>query len=629
MAGVVLQLSHSGNLRGLHVTTAIDGAFEMGGLPRGSVSFRPEDVTLQLKEKGTLFALTPARPARAELTAIRSPAKDIYYGIVVNDRGEPVGGAPVAYWNIHSRQLDHSNVLHADAEGRFSIYAGPWEYSFEAWDPAGKLVPARVPNAAKGSGEVRLQLSARRTFFVRVEGDDGALAADCLITVRSGQRPEFKESWRRAFGFDTRVETPYDVTQTASGPAEVVAPGEGPCTIVAEGPTHLPRAVELQQCPGPGETVKIILQKRMEVRGRVTRDGSPVVGARVTLHDAPAGREICMIDGVECAAYPRSCSEDVTNGQGEFVLRADTATAWAIRVQSGDYRDIQFGPYAREDLSRGTRLECPLPSLGLIRGRVKVAAGETPGSVFVLGALRGSLPRSVKCNDMGEFVFGHCVPGTWTLDRTFMPVDPERYVAGAAAPASVKKNSGREIVVEPGRETVVDLDFSQCPRLEGSVSIARCDVIQALVMPDPGSAALLYPFQNWNLDEQDRFSIIAREPGSVRLELTLVTASFQKITIRKDLQLSSGLQRWDVAMETGKLKGTIRREILDGDVIVEQDSPLGTFSTTCRPGKDGTFEFEVVPAGSVKVMFGHAGSKSIDSKPAVVAPGSTAEVLMD
>lgn len=631
--GASINITHSANGGQVYnVVTGSNGGFDVSGLPSGFATFRIADVHYVLAEKNLRCLTSPPSTSNITLKALSRDPSELYNGIVMNEEGAPVPNAPIVYWYDGDRYIS-SVDLTADKDGRFSFPRNPRICNFEAWDPAGKLAPARIFNAQPGKEILQFTLKSAKKVAVKAVGPGGAPVNHYNLTIRDARRPEFQDNLsRRPWTFARKVLSPYDQTITsADGVGSVAAPGDGPFVITIEAPEFEFKQLE---CPRPNDTnpIEVPLTPKAAVRGKVVSAGAPVAGANVELLLGNGKQFKSFVEGFPSAAFAKPIYKTKSAANGEFILYIDDSERFLISAAADGYAPEFFGPSTKSELENGGPVILTLGKGGSVRGKVTMASGESPDGVIVAIHDGLSVPRTVRCDEAGQFRFDDCRPGKWTASRVFKDIDPNRIINGPGDARFGENGStgGVEFTITTGKESNITLDLSANPLLKVNINLGGCQIIDGTLDANGPSAFSIYPFQNIKIGSRNNWTIVTREAGAYKLEANLLTSKFQSIAISRAVEVSrDGGADWNYNVQCTTVSGKVVQSDPYGVVTVESESPAGKFSTRAATNRDGNFEVPCVPEGKIEISWARTRGPKLLTKVVDATAGVPVNIVLE
>lgn len=394
-----------------YADTNADGAFELGGIPRG-------DYRLDALKVDEHVELSRMVSVPGEVDIDLPPAGKVHVHVRDARTGKPV--AQIMY-AIQTAAGEHrySNVMPVnDSAFDVTLPAGSYRIFVNASDHDTGTVEAQVK--VNGTTNVELPLESGVTFRGRITGDDGAplQGADVAIIAENESKAIF-----RRLGDVSNGDGVYEIRGVPPGPCEVIVNKKG--------------FVELRKSVvAAGElTIDARLSRGLTLTGLVTRDGSPEPSATVHVWSAVAA----------------GTHEQVTTEDGRFTVTGLTP---------GRYKVLAVGPGG----NASTQVE-------LNANREVVLAIETAGTGVVYGTVSG-IPGDVwferrvvtVAGDGGTAAGGIDEAGRYRIEDA--PAGGIQVCALVESPQEeVWRKSCAQTWVGPGEETRMDL------RLEGEVRV--------------------------------------------------------------------------------------------------------------------------------------------------------------
>jgi len=550
---------------------------------------------------GAMREALPGAPDAAPITGPTASTQDAHpaiRGVVVDERGEPLGGATVTAehdvwtgfenWSFAVPRLDTFAATRTGEDGRFALLLPT---------PALATVRAvreeRVPTIARGvppEAELRLVLTPAATL----EGDvvdahDRTPVADALVRVMHG-----------ADGDELSV-----VRTNGVGRFRAEGLTAGTVVVIAAPATHVAsRQLEVEVAPGSTERVEILVEAGRALTG-IVRDA-------VSL-DA--------LEGARVSTWYFLGKTAVTDGQGRFRIDGVGLFAGTLSADAVGYSraEISFDAGVPADealelevaLSRAVRLEGRVVDMRStpIRGAIAVATGrqtvdgidrrewrEAVAGVdgrFVIEGARADIPLAVQVRAPGFGARSFSAPGP----------DAAGVVALgdlALAPQAILAGQVVDHLGAPAPHAYVGLQRA------GSLG-AGFDVMRRAA----------------SSDRTGRFFFAGLDAGTVSVRVVAMDTRI----VAQEVALREGEHVVDLvlALPGGE---TLRGRVIDGqsrlglaDALVELRRGSGTAyeSRRARCDEAGEFELVAVSAGAWVV---HATLQSDDDRAAASVYGS-------
>jgi len=429
------------------------GHFRFEALPRGTYS-------LDCAREG--FAAIPAPPVHLHAAPLgdvvlrMEPALSLH-GFVHGEDGLALEGARVS-----------ATIITVDRAPRFDV-AGVRPAELEALTDAsghfelGPLPAGRVMVRARRAGftpfgrfyltsspELDVTLSRLTGVFGRVVSaeDDRQLRvtrASLLVQTRDGDGP-----WKV-------MDDPSGVSDvdSAEGHFALYPRTRRPMRVVVEGPDFVRAVSDVFRLDGKSDHGPLVLRghEGQRITGVVHDElGTPIASARVEYEEQGGANELVQT-GPSFYSAPI-----LTDASGRFRTAPIAQTTGTVLVRAEGYA------FARRELSStGEDLDIVLMRAGSIRGRLQVAGtGALPYCAMELTRLETEgLQLDRRPVVSTGFQFTGLTPGTWALKlRTTSSRSTEAILLAEAV-----------VIVEPGKESYVELEPDQVGALSGVVTI--------------------------------------------------------------------------------------------------------------------------------------------------------------
>jgi hypothetical protein len=459
-------------------------------------------------------------------------------GRVLTPEGEPYGWATVRFATVRRGRAELQQTLTREdgcfelvpevraARGDLLVTAKSHEFS-----------PVALLDVAAGSEELELRLAPPQTFVVRFIDAQGMEHEPHELSFHWMLAGVTREDEEKALGKLRWIRSPVPFRIHVNDP-ELQDAWLGPFE---------PNAVD--------DELVVTVRRRAFVRGVVLAGGAPVQGANVRM------------EPVEDAAGTRGWAfgNGLTDERGEF---------WFRVMATGTFRPIAFharglGSLVHCDGERdlgGLTLELDEPP-GWIEGRILLPEGRSTALCALQLDQRYRTPRAD-----GSFLLPDVEPGTHVLRLVAgEPSDPRDCVTlrrGSTVPGFTYTPSVPvEVRSGAGSTVVIDLSAPRAVRLEGHIDLGRrIDDASSFGSHEPVGVTF------WREDGagHETQAILARQgesgatfaaefdaPGRRMLEFQLMLGEFATEgtwRVRDALDLSEGIQSWELALTPGALR---------------------------------------------------------------------------
>jgi protocatechuate 3,4-dioxygenase beta subunit len=472
--------------------------------------------------------------------------------------------------------------------------AGPQTFD----DPAGTFVIGDLP-----VGEVSLTVHAEGYVAASLEATvsvDGE-AAETVFTLEPGARIRGRvtneegtavpDAWVRAPG-DDRVA----VVQTGeSGDYELqgLPPGELKLEFGKQGFRTARRTVSA----GEGARVDVTLSRGLALSGTVIRDGVGLAGARVSATSA-----VTEADSGSAAA----------DAAGKFRIEGLSSGRYTVRAQSDEGESTEAHDVDVETAGP-LRLVIERPPTAVLTGRVAGLAPDDAGYVWVRA--EGDEGRSAQetVDAQGEF----------RMDRA--PAGTVRVHALSVSMSGVARSSRtKEIILPPGAQGKVVLEFSDDFRVTGTVSADGAPVAGATVhwsLAGGGGGS-----QMSRTGQDGRYEVLGLDPGAyvVNVSADAMTTHLQHV-VSADDRLDIDTTGAEVSGRTVQTDGTPLGGV---DVSLWRlDARANTPVASVNSGAGGAFSVRWVKDGRYRLIGAKEGFGQ-DVHEVDLARGPTSELLL-
>lgn len=380
----------------VRIMPSTTGGFSMSGMDRSASTDSNGEYTLEALEAGeeTIgFSHAKHASVRKSVTLkgretrldVQLSSGEVVKGTVVTESGAPVPDASI---DIMSSAGSFTNAR-TNAGGSFEAEGlTPGRYRFTARKSGYAEGVAEDVDIASGA-PVRITLRTGGTIYGRVTGLTPGELEQTQVEARSGR---------------TSAAAPVD----ASGNYKVEGAPVGTVQVVAQVMSRTRSGFKssstqtVEVAAGGSQQVDITFRGDIVIRGRVTRNGTPLSNANVTF--IPKGTS------------QRAMASGSTDEQGMYSIDS---------VEDGDYSVMindqqRFSPHTVQYTVRGSATFDIDYKTASLRGRVvDVASNEPLANAEVRLRTNASenfrIPRTVVTDNTGLFVFDSVSPGTYTL----------------------------------------------------------------------------------------------------------------------------------------------------------------------------------------------------------------------
>lgn len=574
-------------------TSGPDGRFEIDGASVGPVR-------VWAGAKDMRYAISPPTEVRAgesteEVVLVLEPLDvgDRITGFVLTPESEPVPSWTVNVMERSSRSMS-SLRARTDENGRFEILAKPgnvYDLSIRARDEQWSGVS--LEGVRPGTQDVELRFEEARSVEVRVSTSTGEAIEDFELTaemddVYSHSILSSAMSERHAGGRALlRIPTePFTVCVDARG---FERSERGPFT-----PDELPATLEVELVPEPG------------VRGRVLAAGQPLAGAKVTLHEAPAGAQI-EVNTYQSLRMPRPEDTTTTDDEGLFTLKLREPGTYFVRAEADGYAAADVGPLELEPKAGRTDLELALGPGGALEGQVLTAPGLGAEGVIVAMNRGDGFPRTIRSDLEGRFRFEGLTPGPWHLLRGQMEVNSRgggTSFSGTSEPVVIPFNC----TIREGETTRQDLDlraFAPC-ELRGVLLVNGAPAKDWGVSAWPGAKESMGGSPPSTAVAADgSFALSIEEAGRLRLSLSPPAELGCEGRIDVRMEVRPGENRWREDLVLGRISGRCLSPVRPDEQSLFYRSAKGVIPScwlTILPDEQGSFVLPFVPVGKGSVQ---------------------------
>jgi protocatechuate 3,4-dioxygenase beta subunit len=372
------------------------GGFSMSGMDRSTSTDSNGEYTLEALEAGEeTVAFSHAKHAAAMRKTVTLKGREtrldvqlasgqVVKGTVVTEGGAPVADASI---DIVSSSGSFSNAR-TNASGAFEVEGlTPGRYRFAA-SKSGYAVGVVEDVDISSGAPVRITLRTGGTIYGRVTGLTAAELESTQVEARSGRNSA--SAVVDASGNYRLEGAPIGTVQVS---AQVLSRNRSGYKASS--------AQTVDVTAGSSQQVDIAFRGDIVIRGRVTRNGTPLANAAVTFMGKGTSQ--------------RAMASGATDEQGMYSVDA---------VEEGEYtvmvNDQRYSPHTTSYTVRGSDTFNIDYKTAAVRGRViDVATNEPLANVEVqvrTAALENMrIPRTVITDHTGSFVLDSVSPGNYTL----------------------------------------------------------------------------------------------------------------------------------------------------------------------------------------------------------------------
>ena len=399
--------------RVLHCRSESDGTFHLGHVPPGSWTLKAKCEGFLSLEKKSVDVEARRRTSGMSVVLEHGPT---ITGVVVDERGAPVGGVRIEGWPAHSGQGAQTKSA---ADGSFTMAIPQNDaYRFDIAAPGFEHLGGYTSTAYEpGTRDVRLVLKRSREVDVPVvDAETGAAVEMYGIALSVTEH----DGWHT----DEPLEAP-GIVKHAGGRARVsLDRGKVMARVLAPG--YAAVSVQLEVPGDARETLPIRLVRASSISGRVGRAGAPRASARVELASAWIKRDVSKPDEPEeelifsdnyfhdIAGFGGRGRDATLDAEGRF--RFDDLPAGHYRLV---VRDAGTAPYVIESIAIATKQALDLGEIVLragcsIRGRIVPAPTPSVGR-WEVTLDRPYAREHAEVDSTGAFRFDGVDPGKHVL----------------------------------------------------------------------------------------------------------------------------------------------------------------------------------------------------------------------
>jgi protocatechuate 3,4-dioxygenase beta subunit len=388
-------------------------------------------------ETSKRLAVEPAQSATATLVENRAESTDAaarsIHGAVLDERGSPLAGVPVALVERGGKDLIPGTERITDARGEFELTLPKKKVELDVPSPEWVVVLRPALSLEAGDEHVFVLAPPRAVAGEVVDETGRPLRAAKLELVMPDLRAAIERVLDRCVDQHWRTESSEDGAFVFDPVPDLEA-----CSLRSTLPGYEARTLEL--APGDHGDLRIVMTHPLEARaihGQVVDElGKPVQGAHVALSADPGGtesrllavstdagglfelrltdadRDARLLRAVKAGKLPAevSCNSDTPWSPGAWpdplvlVLRGSVLSIEGV-VLDPDGHPVPFAAIANLDASRfgtveaewsGTRVEVGEDIEALLAGRSSASGPSASADERGRFELRGLLPKSYR-----------------------------------------------------------------------------------------------------------------------------------------------------------------------------------------------------------------------------------------
>ncbi len=590
------------------VETNALGEFEFQELPHGFISLDADvgpfslsptnQVVLQLDED---YGHDPVLIRCEDV-----PLPNIWHGQILLPNNTP---AALASLRVRGKGPKISGTFHVDVndQGRFTIENFDYEQlDFEATANKRPEYVATLLAVKPIATELVIQLIDRPRLPLIVQDPRGVLVTSFSVTYR----PE-----ARTTPFARKM-----VQDLGSNPWLPMPNEAGHFRFRAEG-FHDSTDIFFDPTPDVATNLVVTLQPFPILRGRVSRDGQPVLGAQVSLRREVDGEVSMYQDDLRVLwevtpGSPTTTTDD--GGNFAIAFKPDGPRGWRDIFGSANLR---WALEAKDESGATTRLDMELPrqgakgkltgslpepielvmAAGALRGRLRLSGDRPPEGHWVGIGWGGGLFAATQVDQTGKYNFDNIPPG---------PLFVVHLGLDGAPMGSIFSTGGRpgppsfDTTVIADRTSVFDLDLTSKPWLEGSLLVdGKCPGAWSLMLLHRDKEGLAAFAGMGELDGNGTFELEPSTPGPHIVNL-FGDFGGAKVDVLIPVEVLAGRCSLATEVTTAGLSGR-----WNGDALSEGESLRavvdlakgGTWSSSLPLTKSGAFSLEAFPLGHVHI----------------------------
>lgn len=573
-------------------TTDADGGFRI-------VDARPGVVRLIAGDGGRGWAVSEVVELEADEESgpvvLRFEAKAgalSIRGWVRDPDGRPVARADVAFRGERAGALVTQGGARCDSEGRFEIDGRDGDvYTLVATDAQSRWSPSAAVRAEPGTQGVEVALAVPLWCRLDIRDRDGVP----VHTVRIRPSSSFGGPGRLTLK-DNHPDGLRLLLPSAAFELEIEADG---FDLGHLGPID-PAQLMATRAPDGVAQLTCVLERLDGVRGRVTFDGAPVAGAKLTLH-ALLGRERSIrVNGrpTRFDAQPRDTTTSAADGS--FQLDARTPDDYVVLCDKESFALAELELPGFDAHVAHAAVELALVRGGSIEGRVRTAPGTDPAGAIVLFDRYDGRARTLRADRDGHFRLDGLTPGGWwvstasreifregSITSLYPPSDTSPFVIACEVANGQVTHFDLDAPARAGTDLEVEVTLDGAPVLGWNVWARRADD------PLPSGAGARVT------DARGRARIESLGAGHVKISVAPPPEARAGFEIGCERSLGTGANTWTLALESGSLRGRVPVEA-GASSFVTWTPALGDAHASARtaPDGDGRFEFPLALAGT-------------------------------
>ncbi|MCP3918499.1 MAG: carboxypeptidase regulatory-like domain-containing protein [bacterium] len=563
-------------------TTTTHGAFSVPFVPTGPARLWARKGLGTWTYSKPIEVAFDAETAGIRLVVSTPKGSDAISGRVLSPTGAPVPKAEV-YAVPMGRFPGDAKVI-ADAEGRFVIHPTNLSPHLVLAKDASDRWRASFERAVAIGSEVELRLGEAAWMQVSVVDSNGDPVRDAYVNPEFGEIAHYVAR---------------QVRETAPGRSEMMIPEEEFHVTVYASEYEETREGPFQPLSAPRE-LRIELNKKPSVSGRVLANGEPVAGADVRVCERMQGgfrirsRGFLMDYDVHIGERRTKTDE---NGRFEIHTGGDDRSYMAIAEHPG-WALAEYGPFAID--ARGKKdVDLLLTRGGAIEGRLSYTSGQDPRSQLIATCRGDGIVHTTRTDEDGRYRFENLRPGPWRIEHREREMEVTWTVVAQDSDDVFEPNC---TVIE-GESTRHDfvLDEGKDGLLHGHLSIvggssagwsARLASAE-YGADDPQARATL-------LGDDGHFELRA-DPGPYRLILrspadTQPLAATWTEPVTLEAVSAAGPHEWSMEMRTGTLVGRVAEA---STLRFRTAENRKIYDAVFQTADDGSFTVDVLASSGV------------------------------
>lgn len=531
-------------------------------------------------------------------------AEDSIRLTVINPEGDPVPGALVSY-SYDGNRVSGTGTLFADEHGALRHLIDPRvPYSYLARDPRDRFRPAIAEEIEPGTHDLVLQLAETIELKLHVQDADGKPIESYEVQIQGSVVSNLMSIGNRT------LQAPIVELYLPAGDIVLTLPIL-PFTLKISAPGYALESL------GPLDPERMELELEVQlhslpgIHGRITADGRPVAGAKVSLHGVIEGDDRLDVNNFPCLTRAEVAAQATTDGEGRYTLNARKSGLFVVRVEAPGYAPA-VGPNLRFDPKAGAQdVDLELGLGGTLVGRVAVFGGEQRSGLIV-GISRGDGFGFTLLSDAnGEYRADGLTPGDWQVLAFEAMVTKNRITT-----SSFRGKGEREIPwggrVFEGRETRIDLDLRNRSKfvLKGHVALVNAPLNDSQVYLSRVDGDSTSPLSS-TLDSEGNFELRAHEPGTYALVIQgRIPGTY--ISLNRLMELQLGDTEVSLELPTGNVHLTAASTLFDENsevYIQSQAHPDWTITSHLALDHAGEFLLQDFPSGPATIT--HTGKDGV------------------